>query len=177
MSFMLPSYEQLPAESQAILDQLKQAMGMMPNLYATIGYSGNALSSYMQYVRAQAKNSFHAREREAIYLIVSQINGCEYCLASHTQSAIKAGWKEEDTLAIRAGTHPDKKWQTIYGIVRSSIENKGEVSDALLQDFYSLGYKEAAVMDLFVLVNVMSFTNYIFRLTKIPIDFPAAKEI
>ena len=35
------------SQSQAIFNQLKQAMGMMPNLYATIGYSGNALSSYM----------------------------------------------------------------------------------------------------------------------------------
>ncbi len=177
MSFSVPSYEQLSPETQLILDQFKQMLGMVPNLYATIGYSGNALSSYTQYVRAQAKNTFHAREREAIYLIVSQLNGCEYCLASHTQSAIKAGWKEEDTLAIRAGAHPDKKWQTIYGIVRSAIENKGEVSDTLLQDFYSLDYKEAALMDLFVLINVMSFTNYIFRLTKIPIDFPLAKPI
>lgn len=177
MSFTVPAYEEVSPETRAIFDQFKQTMGMMPNLYATIGYSGNALGSYTQYVRAQAKNAFHAREREAIYLIVSQLNGCEYCLASHTQSAIKAGWKEEDTLLIRAGTHPDKKWQTIYGIVRSAIENKGEVSDALLQDFYSLGYKEAALMDLFVLINVMSFTNYIFRLTRIPIDFPAAKPV
>lgn len=176
-AFTVPPYEQASPETQLILDQFQQSMGKMPNLYATIGYSGNALGSYTQYVRAQAKNSFHARDREAIYLIVSQINGCEYCLASHTQSAIKAGWKEEDTLVIRAGAHPDKKWQTIYGIVRSAIENKGEVSDPLLQDFYSLGYKEAALIDLFVLINVMSFTNYIYRLTKIPIDFPAAKTL
>jgi len=176
-SFTVPAYEQVSEETRAIFDQFRQSIGMMPNLYATIGYSGNALSSYTQYVRAQAKNTFHAREREAVYLIVSQMNGCEYCLASHTQSAIKAGWKEEDTLTIRAGTHPDKKWQVIYGVVRSAIENKGEVSDALIQEFYSLGYKEAALMDLFVLINVMSFTNYVFRLTKIPIDFPLAKEI
>jgi AhpD family alkylhydroperoxidase len=176
-SFVVPAYEQVSEETRAVFDQFRQSIGMMPNLYATIGYSGNALSSYIQYVRAQAKNTFHAREREAVYLIVSQMNGCEYCLASHTQSAIKAGWKEEDTLAIRAGTHPDRKWQVIYGVVRSTIENKGEVSDALIREFYSLGYKEAALMDLFVLVNVMSFTNYVFRLTKIPIDFPPAKAI
>src|SRR6201996_4956089 len=162
--FSVPSRDQLAPDAQTLFDQFQQSLGKMPNLYATIGYSANALATYVQYTRGQAKNTFHARDREGIYLIVSQMNGFEYCLASHTQSAIKAGWKEEDTLAIRAGTHPDKKWQTIYGIVRSTIENKGEVNDALLQDFYSLGYKEAAVIDLFVLVNVMSFTNYIFRL-------------
>jgi len=31
--------------------------------------------------------------------------------------------------------------------------------------------------DLMVLINVMSFTNYTYRLTQIPIDFPLAKDI
>lgn len=175
LPFTVPSYEQVSDEAKAIFDQLQHAGGKTPNLYATIGYSGNALNTYMQYVRGQAKNTFHTRDREAIYLIVSQINGCEYCLAAHTQSAIKAGWKEEDTLLVRAGTHPDKKWQVIHGIVRSAIEGRGAVNDDLLNEFFALEYKEAALIDLFVLINVMSFTNYIYRLTKIPIDFPLAK--
>jgi len=177
LPFTVPSRDQVSPEAQAIFDQFQQSMGKMPNLYAAIGYSANALATYTQYVRGQAKNSFHARDREGIYLIVSQINGCEYCLASHTASAIKAGWKEEDTLTLRAGTHPDKKWQVIYGVVRSAIENRGEVSDALLKDFSELGYGDAAIMDLFVLVNVMSFTNYVFRLVKIPIDFKLAQPV
>jgi AhpD family alkylhydroperoxidase len=177
LPFTVPSYEQVSDETKSIFDQFQHAGAKTPNLYATIGYSGNALSTYMQYVRGQAKNTFHARDREAIYLIVSQINGCEYCLASHTQSAIKAGWKEEDTLLVRAGTHPEKKWQVIYGIIRSAIEGRGEVSDTLLNEFSALEYKEAALIDLFVLINVMSFTNFIYRLTKIPIDFPLAKNI
>ena len=177
LPFTVPSRDQVSPEAQAIFDQYQQAMGKMPNLYAAIGYSANALTTYTQYVRGQAKNSFHARDREGIYLIVSQINGCEYCLASHTASAIKVGWKEEDTLVLRAGTHPDKKWQVIYAIVRSAIENRGEVADALLKEFAGLGYGDAAIIDLFVLVNVMSFTNYVFRLVKIPIDFPPAKAV
>jgi AhpD family alkylhydroperoxidase len=177
LPFTVPAREQLAPEAQAIFDQFQKSMGKMPNLYATIGYSANALATYTQYVRGQAKNSFHARDREAIYLIVSQINGCEYCLASHTESAIKNGWKEEDTLAIRAGTYPEKKWQVLYGIIRSAIDNRGEVPDGLLADFAALGFGDAAVMDLFVLINVMSFTNYMYRLTKVPIDFRPAQEI
>lgn len=176
-AFKVPSRDEVAPDAQPIFDQFQQSMGKMPNLYATIGYSANALATYTQYVKGQVKNSFHARDREGVYLIVSQLNGCEYCLASHTASAIKAGWKEEDTLQVRAGTHPEKKWQVIYGIVRSAIENKGAVGDSLLSDFSGLGFNEGALIDLFVLINVMSFTNYIYRLTQIPIDFPAAKPV
>jgi AhpD family alkylhydroperoxidase len=177
LPFTVPSFDQVADEAKPIFQEFQKGGGKIPNLYATIGYSANALNSYMQYTRQQAKGSFHVRDREAVYLIVSQMNGCEYCLASHTQSAIRAGWKEEDTLALRAGTYPEKKWQVLYEIIRSALENKGEVSDALLNDFFALGYKEAALIDLFVLINVMSFTNYIYRLTKIPLDVPPAKEI
>jgi AhpD family alkylhydroperoxidase len=173
----VPTSDQVAPEAKAIFDQFQQQLGKMPNLYATIGYSANALSTYTQYTRGQAKNTFHARDREAIYLIVSQFNGCEYCLASHTAGAVKNGWKEEDTLLLRAGTHPEKKWQVIYGIIRSAIEQKGAVDDTLLNAFFTLGFQEAALIDLFVLINVMSFTNYIYRLTQIPIDFPLAKPI
>lgn len=177
MSFYVPSYDQAPDESKPLFEQLQKQLGKMPNLYATIGLSPNALNTYFQYVRGQAKNSFHARDREAIYLIVSQFNGCEYCLASHTQSAIKSGWSEDDTLLIRSGTHPENKWQVIYKVIRSTIDGRGAVSDPLQQEFFALGYTEAALIDLFVLINVMSFTNYIFRLTRIPIDFPPARAI
>jgi alkylhydroperoxidase family enzyme len=65
----------------------------------------------------------------------------------------------------------------VYRVIKSVIDNKGQVSDDLLNDFYTLGYQEAGIIDLMVLINVMSFTNYTFRLTRIPIDFPLAKEI
>ncbi|MDO3625293.1 carboxymuconolactone decarboxylase family protein [Mucilaginibacter sp. BT774] len=176
-SFTVPTYDQVADNAQPAFDRFIKIMGRMPNLYATIGYSANALNSYLAYVSEQARGNFHAKEREAVYLIVSQLNGCEYCLASHTQSAIKNGWTEQETLSLRAGNHPDKKWQIIYRVIKSVIDNKGQVSDDLLDEFYALGYQEAAIIDLLVLINVMSFTNYAFRLMQIPIDFPLAKDI
>lgn len=176
-AFAVPTYEQAPPGSKPAFEQFQKTMGGMPNLYATIGYSANALNSYLQYTRQQAKGSFHAMEREAVNLIVSQVNGCPYCLASHTQSAIKSGWTEGETLALRTGTIPEKKWVVIYALIRSVIEKKGELSDEILDDFFALGYAEAALMDLMVLINLMSFTNYVFRMANIPIDFPEARII
>src|SRR5579859_4722780 len=112
--FKVPAYEEVSDETKSVFDTLTKSLGKMPNLYATIGYSGNALHSYISFVQAQGKGTFHGKEREAIYLIVSQLNGCEYCLSSHTQSAMKFGWKEEETLQLRAGTLPDPRWQVIY---------------------------------------------------------------
>jgi len=175
--FTVPTRDQVAEEAKPAFDQYIRLIGKMPNLYATIGYSANALNSYLHYVGEQVRGTFHAKEREAIYLIVSQLNGCEYCLASHTQSAIKNKWTEEETLQLRAGTYPDQRWQVMYKIIKSVVDNKGQVNDELLDEFYALDYDEAAIMDLMVLINVMSFTNYTYRLIRVPIDFPLAKEI
>jgi AhpD family alkylhydroperoxidase len=146
--FAVPAYEQAPADARPAFDQFTKLMGRMPNLYATIGYSANALTSYLRYVSEQARGTFHAKDREAIYLIVSQLNGCEYCLASHTQSAIKNGWTEQETLELRAGTYHEQKWQVIHRVTDSIIAQKGTVSDDLIAEFYALGYQEAAIIDL-----------------------------
>ena len=175
--FTVPAYEQEPELLKPVYERYKKALGFVPNLYAVIGYSPNALSSYAQFTAEQVKGTFHGKDREAIFLIVSQLNGCEYCLASHTQSALKFGWTEDETLLIRKGTSPDPKWQVIYKVVKSILDNKGEISNDLLTEFYNIGYNEAAIMDLLALIMVMSFTNYAYRMTQIPIDFPAAKEI
>jgi AhpD family alkylhydroperoxidase len=175
--FIVPTYDQVSDDAKPAFDRFNKMMGKMPNLYATIGYSANALNSYLAYVNEQARGTFHAKDREAIYLIVSQFNGCKYCLASHTQSAIKNGWSEDDTLALRAGTYAEQKWKVIYKLIKSIIEYKGQARDELLDEFYALGYHQAAIIDLMVLINVMSFTNYTYRLIRVPIDFPAAKEL
>ena len=176
-SFTVPHYDEAGAESRSVFDQIKKTAGKLPNLYATIGYSTNALTSYIAFMQAQAKGSFHTKDREAIYLIVSQINECPYCLAAHTVSALKNGWTEEDTLKIRAGRFPEKKWQVLHAFIKSIIENRGAAEESRVDEFFALGYKEAALIDLVSLVIIMSFTNYVYRLTKIPIDYPAAKPV
>ena len=171
----VPLYDEVSADTKIIFDNLKKSSGKVSNLYATIGHSVNALSAYMAYVHAQAKGSFRGKDREAIYLIVSQLNGCDYCLSSHTISAIKFKWTEEETLLLRAGKFPENKWQVIFQVIKSVIDKKGEVSDELLNAFFETGYKEGALIDLMALINIMSFTNYVYRLTKVPIDYPLAK--
>jgi len=175
--FNVPAADQVAPEAQATFENLKKSIGKVPNLYATIGFSANALNSYLAFVQAQAKGTVRARDREAIYLIVSQLNGCEYCLASHTQSAIRNGWTEEQTLLLRSGKFEEGVWPILYKLIQSVIVNKGEVDDQLLDDYFAAGNTERNLMDVMTLINIMSYTNYMYRLVKVPIDFPEARKL
>ncbi len=175
--FNVPTADQVAPEAQVTFENLKKSIGKVPNLYAAIGNSANALNSYLAFVQAQAKGTVRAKDREAIYLIVSQLNGCEYCLASHTLSAIRNGWTEEQTLLLRAGKLEEGHWPVLYKLIQSVIENKGEVADKILDEYFAAGNTERNLMDVMTLINVMTYTNYMFRLMKVPVDFPEAKKI
>lgn len=173
----VPTREQVGAESQAIFDLYQRRMGKVPNLYATIGYSGAALKGFVDFEASFNHGAFNGKEREAIALAVSEVNGCAYCLAGHTLAAIKNGFSKEDTLNIRRGKTGDPKLDAIIDLARSVTVNQGHADAQALGNFFAAGFNEAAVMDLIGLVTVRIFTNYVFALTEIPVDFPLADPI
>ena len=76
-TFLVPTRDEVSPNNQAIFDNLQKALGFVPNLYATIAYSKYGLERFLAY--QNAKTSLSNKEKEAINLIVSQVNGCVYC--------------------------------------------------------------------------------------------------
>lgn len=170
----VPVADQVSPESRELFEQLHKRVGKVPNLYATIGYSSNALKAFLEFEATLNKGVFNGKEREAIALIVSEVNQCEYCLAGHTVMAVKNGLTMDDTLNIRRGHVADEKLNTIVQLAKSVAETKGHPDDDLLDSFYAAGYNEGALMELVGLVTVRVFTNYVYAMTQIPVDFPSA---
>lgn len=173
----VPAKEQVSETSQVLFDQLQKRLGKVPNLYATMGYSPIALKAFLDFEATLNTGVFTAKEREAIALVVSEVNGCAYCLAAHTMAAVKRGFTQEDTMGFRRGEAEDAKLHAIIRLAKEIAENKGHVAEVILNNFYQAGFDEAAVMELIGLVTVRVFTNYVYALTDIPVDFPAALPI
>jgi uncharacterized peroxidase-related enzyme len=173
----VPTRDQVSPASQILFDTLQKRMGKVPNLYAALGYSPYALQSFMDLDATLSKGVFNAKEREAIALVVSEVNACEYCLAGHTMAAIKRGFTKEDTLEIRKGEVADPRLDAIIKLAKSITETKGKATDKALTNFYNAGFDDAAVMELIGFVVVRIFTNYVFAVTNVPIDFPLADPV
>ncbi|MDO1450521.1 carboxymuconolactone decarboxylase family protein [Rhodocytophaga aerolata] len=176
-NIQVPDKEQVSEESQELFGQLQKRLGKVPNLYATIGYSAHALKAFLQFEESLNHGAFNAKEREAIALVVSEVNGCNYCLAAHTVAALKRGFTQEETFLIRSGRASEQKMNTIVQLAKSIAENKGKPEEGTVEQFFSIGYTEAALMDLIGLVTVRIYTNYVYALTHIPVDFPAAQPL
>ena len=70
--FTVPTRDQVSESNQVLFDQLKAALGFVPNLYATIAYSQHALGNYLQL--QNAKTSLSKKEKEVIKKIIISNN-------------------------------------------------------------------------------------------------------
>lgn len=173
--FNVPTREQVSPTNQEIFDNLNEALGFVPNLYATIAYSDNGLKKYLDY--QNAKTSFSNKEKEAINLIVSQVNECIYCQSAHTVLGKMNGFDDKQLLDIRKGQSENAKLNALVKLAADITENRGNASQENVEDFFAQGYTKENLVDLILQVSDKTAMNYLHNLTKVPVDFPVAESL
>ena len=169
----VPTGDEVSPANQAIFDNLKSSLGVVPNLYATLAHSEHALGSYLAF--QNAKSSITGKAREVVNLVVSQVNACEYCLAAHTMVGKKVGFTDEQILEIRTGKASfDSKLDALARLVKDIVVNRGHADQALVKAFLGAGWTKGNLVDAIVVIGDKTVTNYLHGTTRVPVDFPAA---
>ncbi len=174
-NFTVPTKNEVTEANQAIFNTLEQKLGFVPNLYAYFAKNDTALADYL--TLQNRKSTLKAKEREVINLITSQLNGCKYCQSAHTVLGKMNGFSEEQVLEIRQGNATfDSKLDALARFTSSVVENRGNATNIVKQDFFNAGYTEANLIDVVMVIGDKIISNYIHNLIDFPIDFPLAPE-
>jgi len=175
-TFNVPSRDEVSENNQTIFDSLNKALGFVPNLYATYAHSDTALENYLTF--ANAKTSLTAKEKEVVNLAVSQVNDCVYCLSAHTAIGKMNGFTDEQILELRAGySTVNDKLDALARLAKNVTENRGRTDEAVLENFFNVGYTKGQLIDTISLVGDKTISNYIHSTTQIPVDFPVAQPL
>ncbi len=175
-NFNVPGREEVSASNQEIFDSLKKALGMVPNLYAVMAHSDHALGNYLSF--QNAKTEFSNKEKQAVNLVVSQVNECAYCQSAHTLLGKMNGLTEDQTIEIRkGGASFDAKLDALVALAKEITAQKGFVNETTINSFLQAGYSKGQVIELVILVAEKTAMNYLHAITKVAIDFPLAKTI
>ena len=175
-NFKVPAWEEVSANNQEIFDTLKKGLGMVPNLYAVMALSDTALGNYLAF--QNAKTGFSNKEKQAVNLVVSQVNECLYCQSAHTLLGKLNGLTEEQTIELRKGHAAfDQKLHALVVLAKEITANKGFASAESIDAFIEAGYTKGQVIELVFLVAEKTAMNYVHAITKVDIDFPLAKPI
>lgn len=176
VNFKVPSRAEVSANNQEIFDNINKNLGMVPNLYAVMALSDTALGNYLDF--QNAKTTFSNKEKQAVNLVVSQVNECSYCQAAHTLLGKMNGLTEEQTIEIRKGSALfDNKLDALVKLAKEITLKKGFASSDVLDSFINAGYTKGQVVELIFLVSEKTAMNYMHAITKVDIDFPLAKAI
>jgi len=168
--------EEVTEHDRKLLYALQKSMGFVPNIYAFMTHSETALKRFLDFM--EVPTVFNRVQTEAIHLVTSQMNQCPYCLAAHTVLAKNAGLSEKQIEAIRKGNVTwDEKLEILVNFTCELVKNRGKVSPGTIKRFYGVGYTDAYLVDLVMLVGITTVTNYINNATCIPVDFPEAPVI
>ncbi len=176
IKFEVPQREQMSIDNLPVYDAIVKSIGFMPNLFATLGLSENGLNRYISF--QNDKSSLNNQEKEAINLIVSEVNECDYCRAAHTTIGKMNGFTDAQTLEIRHGQASfDKKLNSLIKLSQDIVNTRGKVNQNYLELFFNEGYNKGHLVDVIIQIGEKTITNYLHNITQIAIDFPKAQKI
>lgn len=170
-TFNVPTKNEVNTTNKAVFKKLEDALGFVPNLYATYAHSETALENYL--TLSNGKTSLNNKEKEVVKLAVSEVNRCNYCLSAHTAIAKMNGFKDDEILEFREGRSSfNSKFNALAAIAKNMTENRGNTDQIILNNFLNAGYTKANLVDTIVLVGDKTISNYLHSTTKVPVDFP-----
>ncbi len=148
------------------------------NIFKGLANSPTGLKAYLGLNEALGAGSLSDKEKEAVALVVGELNGCDYCVAAHTAIGKQAGLAEDQTIAIRKGDATgDAKLDALATFARALNEKRGWVTDEDLEAFRAAGYDDAAVVEVITAYALNVFTNTFNHVNGSVVDFPAAPAV
>ncbi|MDP3906738.1 carboxymuconolactone decarboxylase family protein [Novosphingobium sp.] len=151
-----------PAVS-APLQAVREAMGMVPNMYAAMVNLPALLDAYSHgYQKFRAEAGFTPVEQEVVFLAISRFNGCHYCVAAHSFVAdMMSKVPTEITDAIRDGRPiADARLEALRTFAHAMTESRGNPTPAQAGAFLAAGYSEQHILAIILAISVKVISNY-----------------
>jgi uncharacterized peroxidase-related enzyme len=83
--FPVPDEADLPDRLRGLFGKARETLGFVPNVFRVWAFRPERLSAWFEHFRSLHVPSEHldAADRELVAVVVSQANGCLYCLVAH----------------------------------------------------------------------------------------------
>jgi uncharacterized peroxidase-related enzyme len=162
--FPVPHEGDLPERIQGLFGKAREALGFVPNVFRVWSYRPERLSAWFAHYRLlhEPTDGLSAADREMVAVVVSQANGCLYCLVAHGQALrqelgdpilgdrITFDWR-------RAGL--DERRATICAFAEKLTLRPREVEPADVQALIDVGLTQEEAWDVAEIASMYNLTN------------------
>jgi uncharacterized peroxidase-related enzyme len=153
----------------------KTLRGKPGNAQKALAHRPEMLKNFLGFY-ASVGRSLDRKLYELIYIRVSMINGCRYCLQHHIASSKRVGLTAEDWNALKQADYSrvTEKDRAALTYAEKLTRTPHEITDA---DVASLKkhFSDAEVVDLHLLVGLANLTNRFTDPLGLELEFPEEK--
>jgi len=165
--------ETATGQAAELLTQVKNALGLIPNMTKVMANSPALLTAFLTLSGAVGGGVLPAGVRERLAISTAQLNGCEYCLSAHTY--IGANIAKVDTAELDAARTAHSDDPNIAALLRLSneiAENNGDVSRDGLRAARAHGVTDEEIGEVVANIALNVLTNYFNLLADVDNDWP-----
>lgn len=172
-TFRIHTLESAPEQSRPGLQGLKQAIGFLPNVAATMAESPALLNAFISSFGSFHGSGFDDREKQAILLANAVAINCGWTVAFHSTVALKVGVSASDVEAIRNGAPPqDPKLAALSRLAKRLVEAHGSVSADDLASFTTAGYTMRQALDIVAGIGISTMAALVGNMARTPVEAP-----
>ena len=149
-------------EVEVIYQEIKQAFGMIPNLFKTYAHHPPLLEANWHKVkRVMMEGVLSRKTKESIALLVSKDNGCKYCVAAHSGALKSIGITQEELTKIETDLDSAEFSAKERSLIKFARKSNKEALNVSNEEFAVLRQVEATDAEIIEALGVMEvFTAF-----------------
>jgi uncharacterized peroxidase-related enzyme len=165
--------EQASPEVKEIYDKVLR--GKPGNIQKALAQRPDVLKNFLAFYPSVGR-ALDRKLYELVYIRISMINGCNYCLQHHLASGKRAGVEPADWTALKAANYAPftPKEQAALTYAEKLTHAPHAITDA---DFVPLKahFNDAEIVDLHMLIGLVNLTNRLTDPLGLAVEFPEEK--
>lgn len=159
--------------SEEVFALSNKRFGFVPNLLNVMNQHPYVLKMYADGVFLLEDNGvLNPKEQQIIYLAISAVNKCHYCVAAHGfVSKNVAGLSDEEINKVKNGELTNnERYNNLIEATRLIMEKQGWLEKSEVESLLAKGIDKLQVMEIIGLLSLKTLTNYINHIENTEVD-------
>jgi uncharacterized peroxidase-related enzyme len=174
------SRNEVSGETAEIYDRYIQQRGNVPNMFRTVAHRPEIFQTMIAHFEAILNTgTLPVKLKELVIVRTSQLNNCDYCLASHCRISKKLGWSEDQLLHLEDYAKRDDftlAEKTALRLAELMTRNERPLTDEEWQEIRDV-YSEGEVVELMAAIGLFNYFNRFNNLLGMEATAPAVQPV
>lgn len=159
-------------DGRSAMERGRKSAGQLINMYRGMAHAPGLLDTYIEgTARFRMESGFTPTEQEVVFLTISILNDCRYCVAGHSTLADRRGIDRLVIDALRDGRPLDNpRHEVLRTITEEVLRAQGRLAPESMRSFVEAGFSAQQVLYIILAVGLKAMSNSTNHLLDTPVD-------